>query len=550
MVIFMDNPVYVFGHRNPDTDSICSAICYARLKTLLTGKEHIAKRAGHLNEETQYVLSKNEVSIPEYIKDVRPQVRDVDIHIIEGVSEDISMKAAYHYMKENNTVTLPILSNGELEGLITLGDISKSYFDVYDSNILSVAHTSMQNIVDTLDATVITGDIGQIVDKGKVVIATANPDMMEQYIEEGDIIILGNRYDAQLCAVEMNARCIVICEGVNVSKTIIKVAQENNCMIITTEYDTYTVARLINQSLPIRFYMTPKEKMIKFKITDYIEDIEDTMAKRRFRDFPILDENGKYIGMISRRNLLKHGKKKLILVDHNEKSQAVFGVETAEILEIIDHHRLGSIQTMTPVFFRNQPLGCTSTIIGLMYEENGLIPEKTIAALLCSAIISDTLILKSPTCTQVDIDICKKMAQIADIDIESYGREMFKAGSNLVGRTSEELFARDFKKFSVNDIVIGVGQVNCMTKEETDMVRQPMIDYLSGDLSKMGLDMAFFMITNVLTESSEVVCFGNNSTQIITNSFSTVSDGNVVSLKGVVSRKKQLLPAIMEELQQ
>ena len=550
MVIFMDNPVYVFGHRNPDTDSICSAICYARLKTLLTGKEHIAKRAGHLNEETQYVLSKNEVSIPEYIKDVRPQVRDVDIHIIEGVSEDISMKAAYHYMKENNTVTLPILSNGELEGLITLGDISKSYFDVYDSNILSVAHTSMQNIVDTLDATVITGDIGQIVDKGKVVIATANPDMMEQYIEEGDIIILGNRYDAQVCAVEMNARCIVICEGVNVSKTIIKVAQENNCMIITTEYDTYTVARLINQSLPIRFYMTPKEKMIKFKITDYIEDIEDTMAKRRFRDFPILDENGKYIGMISRRNLLKHGKKKLILVDHNEKSQAVFGVETAEILEIIDHHRLGSIQTMTPVFFRNQPLGCTSTIIGLMYEENGLIPEKTIAALLCSAIISDTLILKSPTCTQVDIDICKKMAQIANIDIESYGREMFKAGSNLVGRTSEELFARDFKKFSVNDIVIGVGQVNCMTKEETDMVRQPMIDYLSGDLSKMGLDMAFFMITNVLTESSEVICFGNNSTQIITNSFSTVSDGNVVSLKGVVSRKKQLLPAIMEELQQ
>ncbi len=550
MVIFMDNPVYVFGHRNPDTDSICSAICYARLKTLLTGKEHIAKRAGHLNEETQYVLSKNEVSIPEYIKDVRPQVRDVDIHIIEGVSEDISMKAAYHYMKENNTVTLPILSNGELEGLITLGDISKSYFDVYDSNILSVAHTSMQNIVDTLDATVITGDIGQIVDKGKVVIATANPDMMEQYIEEGDIIILGNRYDAQLCAVEMNARCIVICEGVNVSKTIIKVAQENNCMIITTEYDTYTVARLINQSLPIRFYMTPKEKMIKFKITDYIEDIEDTMAKRRFRDFPILGENGKYIGMISRRNLLKHGKKKLILVDHNEKSQAVFGVETAEILEIIDHHRLGSIQTMTPVFFRNQPLGCTSTIIGLMYEENGLIPEKTIAALLCSAIISDTLILKSPTCTQVDIDICKKMAQIADIDIESYGREMFKAGSNLVGRTSEELFARDFKKFSVNDIVIGVGQVNCMTKEETDMVRQPMIDYLSGDISKMGLDMAFFMITNVLTESSEVICFGNNSTQIITNSFSTVSDGNVVSLKGVVSRKKQLLPAIMEELQQ
>jgi len=546
----MNNPVYVFGHRNPDTDSVCSAICYARLKTLLTGKEYIAKRAGHLNEETQYILKKNEVSVPEYIKDVRPQVRDVDIHVIEGVDENISMKAAYHYMKVNNTVTLPILSDGNLEGLITLGDISKSYFDVYDSNILSIAKTKMQNIVDTLEATVITGDVLQIVDKGKVVIATANPDMMEQYIEEGDIVILGNRYDAQLCAVEMNARCIVICEGVNVSKTIIKVAQDNNCMIITTNYDTYTVARLINQSLPIRYYMTPKEKIIKFKITDYIEDIEDTMAKRRFRDFPIFGEDGKYIGMISRRNLLKHGRKRLILVDHNEKSQAVFGVETAEILEIIDHHRLGSIQTMAPVYFRNQPLGCTATIIALMYEENGLVPERKIAALLCSAIISDTLILKSPTCTQVDIGVCKKMAEIAGIDIESYGREMFKAGSNLSGKTPEELFIRDFKKFSINDTVVGVGQVNCMTKEETEMVRQPMIDYLSGNIAKLGLDMAFFMITNVLTESSDVVCSGNNSTQIIMNSFSTTSEGNVVALKGVVSRKKQLLPAIMEELQQ
>ena len=545
----MEKPVYVIGHKNPDSDSVCSAICYARLKTLITGKTYIPKRAGHINEETHYVLERWGVESPEYIKDVRPQVSDVDIHVVDGVDRSISIKEAWKLMKESNTVTLPILEDGQLNGIISIGDITKSYFEIYDSSILAKAKTKFTNIVDTLEGRVVTGDTSQIVDSGKVLIATANPDMMENFIDEGDIVILGNRYEAQLCAIEMNARCIIICDGAEVSKTITKLAQEHDCAIIVTKYDTYTVARLINQSMPISFYMTPKEKIIQFKTTDFVEDIREIMAKHRFRDFPILDTDGRYIGMISRRNLIMHGKKKLILVDHNEKIQAVGGVETADILEIIDHHRIGSIETMSPVYFRNQPLGCTATIIYQMYNESGLVPEKKIAALLCSAIISDTLILKSPTCTQMDIDACIKLAELAGIDIDEYGREMFKAGSNLSSKTPKELFERDFKRFSVNDINIGIGQVNCMESDEADNLKERMSDYIADSCHEYGLNMTFFMITNVLDESSYVVCSGNNAIGTISRAFNVEAQDNTVFLKGVVSRKKQILPAIMETLQ-
>jgi manganese-dependent inorganic pyrophosphatase len=528
---------------------VCSAISYARLKTLVTGKTYIPKRAGHINEETHYILERWGVEPPEYIKDVRPQVSEVSMHEVEGVDRTISIKEAWRIMQENNTVTLPIIEDGQLNGLISIGDITKSYFEIYDSSILAKAVTKFSNIVDTLEGRVVTGDAEQIVDCGKVLIATANPDMMENYIDPGDIVVLGNRYEAQLCAIEMRARCIIICDGAEVSKTITKLAQEYHCAIVITKYDTYTVARLINQSMPISFYMTPKEKLIKFKTTDFVEDIREIMAKHRFRDFPILDPDGNYLGMISRRNLIMHERKKLILVDHNEKAQAVEGVETADILEIIDHHRLGSIETISPVYFRNQPLGCTATIIYQMYGENGLVPEKTIAALLCSAIISDTLILKSPTCTQADVEACQALAEIAGIDIEEYGREMFRAGSNLSSRTPKELFERDFKRFSVNDVNIGIGQVNCMEASESEEMSARMDEYIRGSCQTYGLNMTFFMITNVLDESSRVVCSGNNAVSTLCRAFNTEAQGDTVFLPGVVSRKKQILPAIMETLQ-
>ena len=542
--------VYVIGHKNPDTDSVCSAICYSRLKNLITGSEdYIPKRAGHLNEETQYVLEKCGVKPPAYIKDVRPQVRDIDVRKISGISEDLSVRNAWKLMKERGVETLPIIEDDKLKGLVTISDVAKSYFEMYDSDILSVSGTSLSNIVDTLKGEVITGDIDKHFNKGKMIIAAANPDMMENMIEEGDFVILGNRYESQLCAIEMEAGCLIICEGAKVSSTITKIAAQHNCVIISTAYDTYTVARLINQAIPVSFFMK-QEALIKFKLNDFIEDIQDIMAKKRYRDFPIEDDTGRYVGMISRRNIIKTDKKKIILVDHNEKNQAVFGIEDTDILEIIDHHRLGC--TITPVFFRNQPLGCTATIIYQMYCEHNIDIDKTTAALLCSAIISDTLILKSPTCTHYDVDACQVLADIAGIDIEEYGREMFRAGSNLSDKSEEEIFYRDYKKFSIGEITVGVGQVNCMSQEEIEGLIKKEASYITSVTDKSDeINIAYLLLTDVMKETSYVMLSGKNAEQVLMQAFNLDEiTNNYVILPGVVSRKKQFLPAIVEVLQQ
>ena len=542
--------VFVVGHRNPDTDSICSAICYANLKCALNKEEeYIAMRAGHINEETQYVLDRLGIQPPLYLKDVRTQVRDIEIRETEGASKEISLKKAWNLMKDSNVVTLPITEKNKLVGIISISDIATSYMDVYDSKILATAKTQYKNILETLDATLVVGDEEAFFDKGKVLIAAANPDLMESYIEEHDLVILGNRYESQLCAIEMKADCIIVCEGAAVSITIKKMAEEKGCTVISTPHDTYTVARLINQSMPIAHFMR-KEDLITFRMDDYTDTIKETMAKKRHRDFPVLDKYGNYIGMISRRNLLNMSPKKIILVDHNEKSQAVEGLENAEILEIIDHHRLGSMETISPVFFRNQPLGCTATIIYQMYRENNVEITKTIASLLCAAILSDTLMYRSPTCTPYDKQVAEELAAIAEIQVEEFAREMFKAGSNLKSKEPEEIFYQDFKTFSINDVSFGVGQINAMTREELAEIKEKIQPYMEAALGKMSVNMIFFMLTDIIGESTELLFVGNNAEELIENAFNVSMEGDSFRLNGVISRKKQLIPSIMSIIQQ
>lgn len=543
--------VVVIGHKNPDTDSICSAICYARLKNLTTDGSYVAKRAGHLNEETQFVLDRFGVGKPEYIKDVRTQIKDIEIREIPGVSSNISLKKAWNMMKEQDLYTLPVTRGEKLEGLITIGDIAKSYMDVYDSNILATAHTSYANIIETLDANLVIESAASCVTEGKVLIAAANPDLMESYIEPNDIVILGNRYESQLCAIEMGAACIIVCEGALVSLTIQKLAQEHGCCVITTPHDTYTVARLINQSMPISYFMR-KEGLVTFDTSDYVADIQDIMARKRHRDFPVLDENGNYVGQISRRILMKANKKEVILVDHNEKGQAVFGIDDVRILEIIDHHRLGTIETMTPVFFRNQPLGCTATIVYQMYREQGCEIDRTTAGLLCAAILSDTLMYRSPTCTEVDRQAAEELAQLAGINAEEFAQEMFKAGSNLSSKTNKEICYQDFKKFKINDVTIGIGQINSISDSELVELRGRLLPYMEEVIRDNKLEMVFFMLTDIMAESSDVLYAGGNAGELVSEAFAAArqEDGNYVRLDGVVSRKKQFLPTLMEAMQQ
>lgn len=541
--------VIVIGHKNPDTDSVCSAIAYANLKTILTEESYEPKRAGHINEETQYILEKFNVKSPEYIKDVRTQVRDIEIRETDGVSRNISLKDAWMLMKQANVVTLPITKNNKIEGLITIGDIARSYMEQHDSRIISTAHTRFKNIVATLEGTTVVGNDDEYFTEGKVIIAAANPDMMETIIETNDLVILGNRYESQFCAIEMGARCIIVCEGSNVLLTIKKLAEEKNCMIISTPYDTYTVARLINQSMPISYFMK-RDNLITFHTLDYIDQIQEVMAKKRHRDFPILNAEGNYVGMISRRNLLGANRKKIILVDHNEKNQAVDGIDQAEILEIIDHHRLGTIQTMAPVFFRNQPLGCTATIVYQMYQENEVELDATMAGLLCSAIISDTLMYRSPTCTLADKTAANKLAKIAGLDVESYAMEIFKAGSNLSSKSEKDIFFQDFKKFNFNEIRFGVGQINSMSAEELEEIKNRLVPYIETVMEGDTFDMVFLMLTDILNESSELIFAGNNADNLVESAFNVQCIGQSAQLPGIVSRKKQLIPVIMEAMQQ
>lgn len=548
----------VLGHRNPDTDSICSAICYAGFKHQLTGENYEPCRAGNVNPETQYVLDYFKLKAPRLVENVKTQVKDIEIRKTKGVSRGISLKNAWGLMQENNVVTLPcVTEEGLLEGVITIGDITKSYMNLYDSSIISKACTKYANILDTLEGSMVVGDSETYFNQGKVLIAAANPDLMENYIEKHDLVILGNRYESQLCAIEMEAGCIIVCEGAGVSLTIRKLAQERGCAVITTPYDTYTTARLINQSMPISYFMT-KENIIEFSEEDYLDDIREIMASKRHRDFPVLDSDGKYIGMISRRNLLGAKGKSIILVDHNEKSQAVEGMESADIREIIDHHRLGTVETMSPVFFRNQPLGCTATIIYQMYQENHMEIDKTTAGLLCSAIISDTLLFRSPTCTAVDKAAGLALAQIAGLDIEKYAIDMFSAGSNLKGKSDGDIFYQDFKRFTVGNSVFGIGQITSLNAVELKDLRSRMSVYTEKEREQHEIDMMFFMLTNILTESTDLICTGQGAEQLIITAFHVADEDvenvsaqtGIVKLPGVVSRKKQLAPQIMMALQQ
>ena len=543
-------PVFVIGHKNPDTDSICSALAYADLKRRLTGEDYIAARAGNLNEETQYIVERFGITPPVFLKDVGTQVRDIEIRETPGVSEHISLKKAWTLMKDLNVVTLPITDeNNFLIGLINIGDITKSYMEGYDSRILSNAHTKYRNIIETLEAEMIVGDPEEYFTQGKVLIAAANPDLMENYIEPHDLVILGNRYESQLCAIEMDAQCIVVCMGATVSKTIRKMAKEHGCRIIVSPYDTYTVARLINHSMPISYFMK-RNGLTTFHMDDFTDQIKEVMAKKRYRDFPILGHDGSYVGMISRRNLLNSARKQVIMVDHNEKSQAVDGIENAEILEIIDHHRLRSVETISPVFFRNQPLGCTATIVYQMYQEAGIALDKQTATLLCCAIISDTLMYRSPTCTAVDKAAAEELAKIAGINVEELAGDMFRAGSNLSSKETAEIFEQDFKTFAMNDITFGVGQVNSMNQEELVELKQRLYPYMEEQLNQSGLQMLFFMLTDIVQESTELLYVGGDAQELIRDAMGVEPDGNSFILKGVVSRKKQLIPAIMTVLQQ
>ena len=542
--------VYIIGHKNPDTDSICSAIAYADIKNRTTsGKvKYVARRAGQINEETQYVLNRFGIEAPPYLGNVGTQVKDMDIRTSPDVNKHMPVRNAWNLMRENGIVTLPIKDeNGTLEGLITIGDIAQSLMCA-DNYTLGKARTQYLQIAQTLDARVVAGDEEGYFENGKVLVGALHPDRMKEYIGAGDLVILGNREEDHLKALEEKASCLVICLDSEVSERVLKVARQQKVTIIVTPFDTFTVARTINQSIPLRYLMRT-ENLVTFHTEDFTDSIQDVMVKNRHRAFPVISKHGKCIGTISRRNFLGMHKKEVILVDHNERSQAVDNIDSAQILEIIDHHKLGNIETMAPVMFRNLPVGCTGTIMYQMYNEARLEITPQIAGLLCAAIISDTLMFRSPTCTIHDKMAAGALALIADIEIESFAKEMFHAGSSLKDKSSEEIFYQDYKKFISGEQSFGVGQISSMEAEELGRIKVKLIPFMKSEYGRNGVSSVYFMLTNILEESTELIFYGENCDNLLEEAFHVKAQNRSVILPGVVSRKKQLIPALMEAMQ-
>ena len=543
--------IFVIGHKNPDTDSICSAIAYCDIKNRTSQKQRfVPKRAGQINEETEYVLSRFGVQPPGYLSNIGTQVKDMDIRMSPDADKSMSLKAAWDIMQENSIVSLPIRDKeGALEGLITIGDIAKTYMDTTDSYLLSRARTQYQKIAETIHGEIIEGNPHGYFIKGRVMVGTANPDKMKEYIEEDDMIIMGDREEDHLQAIAQNVSCIIVGLGIQVTENVVKLAHEKDIIIIASPYDTFTIARLINQSIPVRYIMKT-DNLVTFNTEDFTDDIQDVMIKHRHRAFPVINKKGKCIGTISRRNFLGMHKKQVVLVDHNEVDQAVDNIEKADILEIIDHHKLGTLQTVQPISFRNQPVGCTGTIMYQIYGEQKLeIPPK-IAGLLCAAIISDTLMFRSPTCTLQDKMAAGALALIADISIEQFAKEMFRAGSNLKDKSPEEIFYQDYKKFiAEGDICFGVGQISSMDSEELKEIKARLLPFMVSECGRHGVTRVYFMLTDIMTQSTELLFYGEGSQEMAENAFKMEPQDDSFYLEGVVSRKKQLIPPLMEAAQ-
>ena len=543
--------IFVIGHKNPDTDSICSAIAYCDIKNRTSQhQKFIPTRAGQINEETEYVLSRFGVQPPGYLSNIGTQVKDMDIRMSPDADKGMSLKAAWDIMQENSIVSLPIRDKeGALEGLITIGDIAKTYMDTTDSYLLSRARTQYQKIAETIDGEVIEGNPHGYFIKGRVMVGTANPDKMKEYIEEDDMIIMGDREEDHLQAISQNVSCIIVGLGIQVSENVMKLAHEKDIIIISSPYDTFTIARLINQSIPVRYIMKT-ENLVTFNTEDFTDDIQDVMIKHRHRAFPVINKKGKCIGTISRRNFLGMHKKQVVLVDHNEIDQAVDNIEKADILEIIDHHKLGTLQTVQPISFRNQPVGCTGTIMYQIYGEQKLEISPKIAGLLCAAIISDTLMFRSPTCTLQDKMAAGALALIADISIEQFAKEMFRAGSNLKDKSPEEIFYQDYKKFiAEGDICFGVGQISSMDSEELKEIKERLLPFMVSECGRHGVTRVYFMLTDIITQSTELLFYGEGSREMAENAFKMEPENDAFYLEGVVSRKKQLIPPLMEAAQ-
>ena len=537
----MKDLVFVSGHKNPDTDSICAAIGYAELKRR-RGQAAIPVRLGEVNRETRFVLDFFEVPEPLLLETVKRQVSDLEYDQVPVVSPHITVKTAWHLMRTNNVKVLPVVDDAEkLVGVVTLSNITQRFMDAMEESTLGTGQTSLDDIASTINGQVLVG--GQSFrSTGRIQVAASSMDDLKTMLEPGDILVTGKREDILKLAIQKGVGLVIQTCGGTPPQALLSEAEAAGCAFIHTLSDTYTTARMLIQSTPIRHVMT-HEGLVIFGENDLVDDIRERMLKTRYRSYPVVDVNGRVKGFISRYHLISPRRKKVILVDHNERSQTVNGIEQAEILEIIDHHRLGDITTGNPIYFKNEPVGSTSTIIATLYQEAGLRPTRSIAGILCAAILSDTLHFVSPTCTHVDRLMAQRMAEIAGIDIEEFAQKMFNAGSSLLGREPVDIVRSDFKEYKLGKLRFGIGQVYSQDREALEELQDELLEIMEDICIREGYDAVMLLMTDVGRKGSEVLVTGG-AAELVAQSLGAVLKHNLMYLDGVVSRKKQIVPRL------
>lgn len=542
----MKQIVYVTGHRNPDTDSICSAIAYAAYKNEVENYNAVAVRLGEINRETKFVLDYFGVDKPEVLDTIQLRVEDINFEKISSITKDTSIGMALNLMKPNNLNSIPVIDeNNRLTGIVTLSDIIESYIDAWDNTIISTKNTNIENIIDTLNAeeVFISKDNNF---SGEILVLAMKKETMDNYINDGDIVICGDRPEVQKHALKKDISLMIVTSGLKIDKEVIDIAKERDISIILTPHDTFTTSRLIVQSISISHVMT-SENIVHFFLEELVDDVKKIMSQTKFRSFPVLDDNNKVLGIISRYHLISSIRKKVILVDHNERGQSVKGLDDANILEIIDHHRVADVHTGTPIYFRNEPVGSTATIVASIFFENGRRPSKKIAGLLLAAIISDTLLFKSPTTTNKDKQMLKRLVRITGINEKTFAREMFKEGTSLEGKDIDEIISQDYKTFQINSNSIGIAQVYTMDPKSLEGFKDELLERMEEKRILDNHDTFMLLLTDIFKEASKVIIVGENIDLIGLALGEKMNDGTFFA-KNVLSRKKQVVPPLTSAL--
>lgn len=540
----MSEIVYVSGHKNPDTDSICSAIAYSYLLNATNKYNAVPVRLGEVNRETEYVLKRFGVEHPVLLKTVKQKVEDLNYDKVTVFSKDLTLKTAWFLLKQQNLKSAPILDeHGQLLGLLSTSNIIEGYMDQWDSEVLKKAKTPVENVIDTLEANVIYLNEALKVINGDIHIAAMSGNEAKKRIHENDVVIVGgDRSDDLEELISVKPSLIILTGSLTSNEHVVNKCKEQGISIVSTPFNTYQTSQQIVQAVPVEYVMI-KGDIKTFSTDDTLDYMKEVMSETRYRGYPVIDLNNRCVGSISRFALLKGLRKKVILVDHNERGQSIPGIEEADILEIVDHHRVADIQTVGPLLFRGEPLGSTATIVTRMFEEQDVEMPSHVAGLLLGAVVSDTLLFKSPTCTPVDTKIAKKLAEIAGVDIQEFAMEMFKAGTSLVGKTVDEIFNQDFKKFSFDNLQVGVAQVNSMDIEGFLPYKKDMLDYMNKFAEDNNLEFTLLLLTDIINANSEIFV-GGPRPELVEKAFNVQLTDRQGTLEGVISRKKQVVPAI------